>query len=314
MFQNVIAISAVVLGLAACQQAPDLGAIQSERAKSVQRYDISQALAANGKVLVAGTQSGVLLVSADSGKTWKREPLGMASIIGLATCPDGSFVGIDFNHKVWSGDAQGANWKSVALDKPRTPLTVACDGKGQWWVAGSGAKIAKSADRGASWQLTDLNEDAQLTALQMVDGRFGIALGEFGMVVTTEDGGATWQKREPIPGDFYPYATLFLDRQSGYASSIAGQILKTNNGGKTWTKLENPTGASLYRLFRHDDKAYGAGSGGTVVRLDGDAVRPLLYPDAQPVFLGGAAALPGAKAIALGGPGGTLRVVSTSVN
>ncbi len=316
MIRNAMAAGAALLGLAvgACTQAPDLSAIQAERTKPVQRYDIAQSLAANGQVLVAGTQSGALLVSKDQGKTWTRQALGAVSMLGLATCPDGSFVGIDFNHKVWSGDAQGANWKSVPLEKPRTPLAVACDAQGQWWAAGSGARIARSADRGATWQVTDLNEDAQLTSIQFVDEQFGVALGEFGLVATSQDGGATWQTGTKIPGDFYPYSALFLDRKTGYASGLAGQILKTNDGARTWTKVENAAGAPLYRLFLHEGRPYGVGAGGLVARLEGGAFRPMPYPDAAPVFLAAGTSLPNQKALAIGGPGGLVRVLGTSVN
>lgn len=314
MIRNAIAAGAVLCGLAACSQGPDLSAIQAERTRPIQRYDITESLAANGRVLVAATQAGAMLVSKDEGKTWARQTLGTVSMVGLATCPDGSFVGIDFNHKVWSGDASGAHWKSVPLEKPRTPLAVTCDGRGQWWVAGSGVKIAHSADRGATWQVTDLGEDAQLTTLQFIDDRFGVALGEFGLVVATQDGGATWQKGAKIPGDFYPYAALFLNRREGYASGIAGQMLHTQDGGATWTKLKNLSGASLYRLFLHDGRPYGVGTGGIVARLDGDAFRAMPYPDAQPAFLAAGASIPAQPAIAVGGPGGLIRVLGTTAN
>lgn len=300
--------------LGACTEAQDLRTTDAERAKPIKRYDISQSLAANGTVVVAGTQSGAVVVSADQGKTWSREVLGPVSMIGLAACPDGSFVGIDFNHKVWSADARGTGWKSIALEKPRIPLTIVCDAKAQWHIGGSRAIIARSADRGASWQVTDMGEDAQFTALDMVDAQVGIALGEFGLVATTEDGGDTWKKGAPIGGEFYPYSTVFMNRKEGYASGIAGTILRTQDGGNTWNKIENAAQAPLYRLFLHEGKPYGVGGGGIVARLEGNAFQPMPYPDVAPVFLGAGAALPGQAAIAIGGPGGLVRVISTQVN
>ncbi|MDR2837676.1 MAG: glycosyl hydrolase [Azonexus sp.] len=314
MYRMIIAAGVALFGLAACQQAPDLSAIEAERAKSVQRYDIVLSLAANDKAIAAGTQSGVVLVSADQGKTWTRQALGATSLTGLAVCPDGSFVGIDFNHKIWRANAAGADWQAAVLETPRVPLTVACDGKNRWWVAGSGAKIVMSADQGAHWQVTDLNEDAQITALQFVDEEFGIAAGEFGMILTTRDGGATWQKEAAIANEFYPYALLFTNRQTGYVSGIAGQILRTEDGGRTWAKFDNLANASLYRLFMHDGKPYGAGSGGVVARLDDGAFRTVPYPDAIPVFLAAGVSLPGELAVAIGGPGGLIRVIGTHVN
>lgn len=300
--------------LAGCTSQTDLSAVAVEAAKPVQRYDITQALASNGKVVVAGTQSGAVLVSADQGRSWKREMLGGASLIGITHCPDGSFVAIDFYRRVWSADATGAGWKSAPFDKPRIPLAISCDSKGRWWIAGTGATLAVSADAGATWTVTDLAEDAQLTGIQMVDETHGFATGEFGLVATTSDGGATWSRGSKMPDEFYPYATLFTSPSEGWASGIAGQILHTADGGKTWNKQTNTSRAALYRLFMHEGTPHGVGAGGAVARLEGDTWRAVPYPDAVPVFLGAAASLPEQHAIIAGGPGGLLRVIGTQAD
>lgn len=273
----------------------------------LRRYDVIQALVWNGEVVVGGSQAGAVVVSGDGGKSWRREGLSGASVMGLAACPDGGFVGIDFNHKVWSADRRGEGWRGVALDKPRVPLAVTCDGRGRWWVVGSGARIAVSGDRGGQWTVTDLQEDVQFTAIQFVDDEHGFVVGEFGHVVATEDGGATWHKISQMPGEFYPYAALFLDRREGFVSGIAGQILRTVDGGRTWNRMENASGAALYRLFMHDGRPHGVGAGGVIARLEDGTWRSVAYPDAVPAFLGSAASLAGS--IVIGGPGG-LRVVA----
>lgn len=299
--------------LTGCQQTPDLTAVEAERAKPVQRYDVVQSLAANGQVVVGATQSGAILLSADGGKRWQRTELGGASLIGLAACPDGSLVGIDFNHKVWHADARGQHWQSIALDKPRTALAVTCDRANRWWVAGTHAQLAASADRGASWQLTDLGEDTQITALQFIDDQHGIAAGEFGLVLKTRDGGASWHKQPPIGGEFYPYAVLFISRDEGWLSGIAGQLLHTRDGGMSWTPQANPSQAALYRLFAHQGQPWGVGAAGSLVRYRDGAWQAVRYADAQPVFLGAGASL-GPQAVAIGGPGGLIRAIGTATD
>lgn len=299
------------LALGGCLTGPDLSAVRAQAERPLQRYDTTQALAANGRVVVAGTQSGVVLVSTDQGRNWTRKALGPVSLIGVATCPDGSFVGIDFYRKVWTADAAGEGWQARPIDKPRTPLAVSCDAQGRWWVAGSGAVIAGSADKGASWQVTDLGEDAQLTTVQFADARRGYALGEFGLLVVTDDGGQTWAKAAPLPGEFYPYAALFVSKDEGWASGLAGQILHTTDGGHSWQRQANAAGAPLYRLFLHDGVPHGAGAVGVVARLAGNAWQAVPYPDPMPVPLSAAATLPGQSALVAGGPGGLLRVIGT---
>lgn len=308
------ALEALILSaaLSACTPVPDLSGIAAERQRAVQRHDIGQAIASNGKVVVVGTQSGAALVSQDQGKTWKRSQLGnLVSLVDIAACGDGGFIAIDHYHKLWTADAEGSHWQAIPLSAPKTPLAVACDARGGWWVSGIRSVIAGSQDRGATWQVTDLGEDTQITALQFIDERHGIALGEFGLTVLTDDGGATWKKGPKIPGDFYPYAALFVSRNEGWVSGLAGQIVHTTDGGKTWNKQANATQATLNRLFLHDGIPFGVGARGIVARLDGDRWRAVPYPDAVPVFLGGGATLPGQSALMIGGPGGLLRSVGT---
>jgi len=292
---------------AGCTPQPDFAAITAERAKPVQRYDIAQAIAANGKVTVAGTQSGAALVSTDSGRSWTRRQLGAASLIGIVACPDGTFVAIDYYRKVWAADPRGEQWKPIELKAPHIPLAVTCDHAGGWWVGGTGGVIAGSRDQGRTWAVTDLGEDAQFTAIQFTDAEHGVAVGEFGLTAYTQDGGATWVRGAKLPNEFYPYAALFTSRDEGWVSGLAGQVLHTADGGKTWHKQANESQAALYRLFMYHGVPHGAGAGGVVAGLDGDTWRSLPYRDAVPAFLGGAAAT--SDAVVIGGPGGLLRTV-----
>jgi photosystem II stability/assembly factor-like uncharacterized protein len=311
---RLLPLGAVFAGLllSACSQAPDMSGIASERERPLRRYDTSQAIASNGTVVLVGTQNGAVLVSRDQGATWERQALGHASLIDIAVCSDKSFIAIDHYRKVWSADAEGGNWKSAAIEQPRTPLAVACSPQGAWWVAGTNATIAGSNDRGKSWRVTDLGEDTQITTIQFIDEQRAVALGEFGLTVSSDDGGATWTKGPAIPGDFYPYSAVFRDAREGWVAGIAGQMLHTGDGGANWQKQENATQATLNRLFLHDGQPYGAGNGGVVARLESGVWRNVPYPDPLPMFLGGAASLPGQAAIVIGGPGGLLRTVGTA--
>ncbi|MBS1161556.1 MAG: glycosyl hydrolase [Proteobacteria bacterium] len=297
--------------LAGCSPAPEMSGIAAERLRAVHRYDIAQAAASNGKVVVAGTQDGAVLISDDQGKSWRRTALGNSSLVDITTCGERGFVAIDHYHKLWSADAAGGNWQAVPLELPRTPLAVTCDALGGWWVAGTNAVIAGSSDQGKTWKTTELGEDTQITSLQFLGNKKAVALGEFGLTVFSEDGGATWKKGAKIPGDFYPYAALFRNDSEGWVSGIAGQMLHTTDGGKSWQKQANTAHASLYRLFLHDGAPVGVGSGGVIARLDGNTWRVLPYTDPVPVFLGASTSLPGQSAVVIGGPGGLLRAVST---
>lgn len=304
------ALLGATLALAACVKAPDLGPVQAERAKPVHRHDTFQAASSNGKVLVAGTASGAIVVSGDAGKSWTRHTLaGPASVTALAACPDGGFVGLDFYRKLWVGDAAGQQWKAVPLDKDVDPMAVTCDGAGRVWVSGSHTTILSSRDRGATWDKVDFGEDALLTTIQFVDDKHGFVTGEFGTVLTTADGGTTWTPQPAIPGDFYPYSTVFVDAQKGWSSGLGGVLLHTADGGKTWAPQPNPSGAPMYALLRQGDELFGLGAGGQMVVFKGDAWERFDHGLAVPAYLTSGAVLDG-RSMLVAGAAGALHVVT----
>jgi photosystem II stability/assembly factor-like uncharacterized protein len=64
----------------------------------------------------------------------------------------------------------------------------------QIWVAGRpGSKVLHSADAGRSWDLQTTGQSLPLDGLFFLDGNHGWAVGEFGTVIRTADGGKTWK-------------------------------------------------------------------------------------------------------------------------
>lgn len=295
--------------LSGCQGRADDGAFIATRALPTQRHDIVQAIAARGERVVAGTQSGALLTSSDGGATWTRHELGQHSFVALAGCPDGSFFAADFYHHVVRIGPDGEPDQVLPLAKPETPLAAACDPQGRWWIAGTYATVAMSADQGASWTVQNLGEDAQLTAVQFIDAERAVLVGEFGLLFRSADGGATWSRGPAAPNDFYPYAAWFISAEEGWLSGIAGQVLHTLDGGAAWVRESNETGAPLYHLFALDGRMLGVGPAG-LVRRDADAVwRALSRQSDLPAYIGTAAPInAGDSAVVVGGAGAPRRI------
>ena len=298
------------LALGACMQRPDLRAVELEKAKAVLRSDTFQSASSNGKVVVAGTSSGALVRSADAGRSWSRQRFASpSSVIALTTCPDGSFVGLDFYRKVWLGDAGGQQWSPRPLPSKINPMAIACAPDGRLWIAGSHTTLLSSADRGQTWAATDFDEDALLTTVQFIDDQHAVVTGEFGTVLTTADAGKTWVRQAPIPGDFYPYATVFTDRSNGWSSGLGGVIWHTADGGKTWRAQDNRAAAPMYTLLRQGDELYGLGGGGLMVVKRGDAWERFDHGLVPPAYLAAGAVLD-ARSMLVAGSAGALHVVT----
>lgn len=62
------------------------------------------------------------------------------------------------------------------------------------WVAGKpGTIIWHSPDAGRSWQRQFTGESTPLRAIRFRDDQHGVAIGDMGLILTTDNGGATWK-------------------------------------------------------------------------------------------------------------------------
>lgn len=68
------------------------------------------------------------------------------------------------------------------------------------WIAGDpGSVIWHSTDRGKTWRQQWTNQSAPLAAIHFVDDRTGCAVGALGTILSTTDGGRTWQSNHRTP-------------------------------------------------------------------------------------------------------------------
>lgn len=66
-----------------------------------------------------------------------------------------------------------------------------------------------------------------------------VAVGEYGHILLSDDGGANWQQAASVPTRNTLVGVTFIDNQTGYAVGHAATILKTSDGGQNWTLQYN---------------------------------------------------------------------------
>jgi photosystem II stability/assembly factor-like uncharacterized protein len=119
--------------------------------------------------------------------------------------------------------------------------------------AGSGglSRIYKTSDAGLHWTLLFTNPDPKgfFDAIAFWDARHGIVVGDQvdgrAAILTTGDGGVTWQRRSPPPalpneGSFAASntcLTLFGKRDAWFATggTAAARVFHSKDRGRTWT-------------------------------------------------------------------------------
>jgi photosystem II stability/assembly factor-like uncharacterized protein len=78
-----------------------------------------------------------------------------------------------------------------------------------------------------------------LFSVSFGSGKHGWAVGRWGSVLHTADGGKTWEKQNS--GINYTLSSVsFVDENNGWAVGEQGTIIHTADGGKTWEKQKSP--------------------------------------------------------------------------
>jgi len=101
-----------------------------------------------------------------------------------------------------------------------------------------------------------------------IDGRHDgsrAAVGKFGMILLTRDGGKSW-KEQPSGTTRALSATSFADNQHGFVVGSGGTILVTSDGGISWKVQTSGTEDQLLGVYASSPtKAYVVGAFGTLL-------------------------------------------------
>jgi photosystem II stability/assembly factor-like uncharacterized protein len=255
-----------ILYCAACEAPLNLEGVQAQADQAILRFDHYQAASTNDNSVVVVGSAGVVVTSRDNGETWSRQILpGHPPLIDITACTDGSYVILDFNHHIWVSKDNAKTWNKMPIDSSEVPQAITCDPNNQIWVVASFSTILSSSDMGESWETLSLDEDLMLTSLQFIDETIVFAIGEFGTVLKSSDGGKTWDYMEPLPGEFYPQASIFTDDNTGWVVGLRGKILHTNDGGNSWQFQPTDIDTPLYGIKASDSALFAVGDNGMVL-------------------------------------------------
>jgi photosystem II stability/assembly factor-like uncharacterized protein len=101
-----------------------------------------------------------------------------------------------------------------------------------------------------------------------------VAVGDYGMVLLSDDGGARWRQARQVPTRDTLTAAAFVDAQRGFAVGHGGTVLRTDDGGETWSRAFS-AGADVALLaigFQDAQRGYAVGAFGYAAQTrDGGA-------------------------------------------
>jgi len=92
----------------------------------------------------------------------------------------------------------GSGWGFTDTNLPQDVLAawdfhaVSCVADKVWIVGRPGSAVLYSEDKGAKWKIAETGQTLPLNGVHFFDERRGWAVGEFGCILATSDGGKTW--------------------------------------------------------------------------------------------------------------------------
>jgi len=121
-----------------------------------------------------------------------------------------------------------------------------------------------SEDNGATWNQKETGAKEAIRAMAFLDANRAIAVGDAGLMMTTEDGGKTWKAAPPVtPKKLMDVAFV---GNSGWVVGYNGLILHTGDGGKTWDEQKSGTSQSVEAVFFLDEQhGWAIGWAGTIL-------------------------------------------------
>jgi photosystem II stability/assembly factor-like uncharacterized protein len=221
-------------------------ALVSEHARRQVLLDVTRA----GERLVVVGERGIVLLSDDSGATWRQAKVPV-SVTLTAVRFVNSKTGWAVGHygAVLKTDDAGESW-TLQLDGVKTAGLALADAKAKAEKAPAGDSKAAAYVAEAERLVTD-GPDKPFLDLWFENETTGFVLGAYNLIFRTEDGGKSWMPwmdRIENPKVLHLYAL----RPAGGALYMAGEqglLLKSTDGGQRFAKLESPYAGSFFSLL-----------------------------------------------------------------
>ncbi len=143
---------------------------------------------------------------------------------------------------------ENGDW--TQLESPTDVLITAItvDRKGRLWVGGSESTILHKGAAGSWEQVRHGALDGPILDIAFITDSFGVALGTFGLLLRTQDGGKTWNRVQLETEDgFTPH--LFAIEAIGADLFVVGEqgaVFRSSDGGESWAVLRSPFNGSLF--------------------------------------------------------------------
>lgn len=130
--------------------------------------------------------------------------------------------------------------------------------------------VLLSDDDGKTFrQASSVPVSSTLTAVSFADDKKGWAVGHWGVILQTTDGGENWSiQRSDTVEDRPLFSVHFFDANEGVAVGLWSLVLRTHDGGKTWETISLPAPPEGGKADRNLFKIFASPKGSLLVAAE----------------------------------------------
>ena len=215
---------------------------------------------------------GYVIKTTDGGVTWDTLTVasGMWEINDIEFYDENQGIIIEGPY-VYITDDGGETWEAASqLDKGG--FNVEYLDQNTLVVGANENYIYKSVDGGYTWQVKNTGIIGELLlGVDFLDANYGMAVGDYGNILTTYDGGESWSVDLQV-GDQLLHSVYIWDEDTSWIVGTPELVYKTTDGGIDWNPAFNGNWQKAFYKVTFTDNYTGficGGSGGIVLRKEG---------------------------------------------
>ena len=180
--------------------------------------------------------SGIVRFSDDSGATWQNHTnLGDVDLIS-ADSYQNSIAVLSADGIIYMKEDLESDW--ITIDSSQTGMkSIALAGEESLIIVGNEGAIWHYTDQ--AWRNRTTSFTENLHDIDFNGAEDGLAVGDSGTILATDDGGSTWDYRESPDQDSTIVSVSYFNPYRMFAVSDSGQIIySTSPGGFEWKLRE----------------------------------------------------------------------------
>lgn len=306
MSSVILAVTLISTSVFASWQDPlQSPAMPTERAHKNLLLDIVRA---DNRLIAVGTH-GHIIVSDDHGMSWQQARVPVTATLTAVYFPSGQYGwAVGHDGVILHSNDGGLSWVKQFDGYVANDAIVAAAHKRVQRAEQQLALAEESGDalaiedaelrlENAQFGLDDAQYDASTGSTKpfldvwFYDARQGFAVGAYGMIFHTADGGQTWEDataRIPNPDRLHLNAISVVGPQSLVVVGEMGLLVRSDDLGQTWHKQVSPYDGSLFGMVSREGTQLLFGLRGHVFRsVDGGIQWQELQTGSEQSLFGG---------------------------